>query len=205
MKLEAEDLQVYAGDKCRLPMVSFSLEDNECAVLTGRSGGGKTTLLRVLAGLEKPTQGKVIYRSGKEEFTPEQLMKRGGLSLLFQENRLLPGLNAVENVRIIFHGEEKKDTERIKAELKKLLPDVEMDRPVGLLSGGEQRRVACVRALIRDVPVILLDEPFTGLDEAACEAVRQYILQRSKDRTIIVVEHEAEHFTEWRNISVEER
>ena len=203
MIVKAKGVQMYSGESCRLPMLSFKLENNECAVLTGRSGGGKTTLLRILAGLEKPTEGEVFYSNGEEELAPEQLMKRGDISMLFQENRLLPELSAVENVRIILHGEDKKDTERISRELKILLPDVSPDRPAGLLSGGEQRRVACVRALIRDVPVILLDEPFTGLDEEAVRAVRDYILYRSTGRTVIVTAHEGEHFTEWKRIPVD--
>ena len=202
MKIKAEGIKLYSGDKCRLPETTFSLEDNECAVLTGRSGSGKTTLLRVLAGLEKPSAGAVSYIDGSVEQEPEHLMKKGNLSFLFQENRLLPELSAIENIRIILPGEQKKDTETIIHELSRILTGVDLECPIEKLSGGELRRVACVRAMIRNVPVVLLDEPFTGLDEAAGEQVRRYITEESRGRIVIAAEHEGEHFPEWKTISL---
>ena len=141
----------------------------------------------------------------------------GGISMLFQENRLLPELSAIDNLRVALPAEwqekslkgdlsksdiKEKIRQIISEELKHILPGVDLSKPVSQLSGGEQRRVALARALVQDAPVVLLDEPFTGLDGASAELVRQYISEKGNGKTLLLSEHEGEHFPEWKRIEI---
>ena len=224
--INATELEVLSGEKQRLKKVSFCLKAGEHAVVTGASGSGKTALLRVLAGLHTDYRGEVVYRGEaanrgettnrgavsrhKEEplllVSPSELLRKHGLSVLFQENRLLPELSAIENIRIALPKTAKESTaelkEKIRGELARILPGVDPEKPVRKLSGGEQRRVALARAMVQDAPVILLDEPFTGLDVASAELVRLYISERGEGRTILLTEHEGEHFPDWKRIEI---
>ena len=224
--INATELEVLSGEKQRLKKVSFCLKAGEHAVVTGASGSGKTTLLRVLAGLHTDYRGEVVYRGEaanrgettnrgavslhKEEslllVSPSELLRKHGLSVLFQENRLLLELSAIENIRIALPKTAKESTaelkEKIRGELSRILPGVDPEKSVRKLSGGEQRRVALARAMVQDAPVILLDEPFTGLDVASAELVRLYISERGEGRTILLTEHEGEHFPDWKRIEI---
>ncbi|MBO6161924.1 MAG: ATP-binding cassette domain-containing protein [Eubacterium sp.] len=224
--INATELEVLSGEKQRLKKVSFCLKAGEHAVVTGASGSGKTTLLRVLAGLHTDYHGEVVYRGEAADrgettnrgavslhkegslllVSPSELLRKHGLSVLFQENRLLPELSAVENIRIALPKTAKESTaelkEKIRGELARILQGVDPEKPVRKLSGGEQRRVALARAMVQDAPVILLDEPFTGLDAASAELVRLYISERGEGRTILLTEHEGEHFPDWKRIEI---
>ena len=88
----------------------------------------------------------------------------------------------------------------IRRHLENVLPGVSLDKPVSELSGGERRRVALVRAILAPGEVLLLDEPFTGLDEAATQTVKEYIERETAGRTVLLTDHEGTHFPEWRKI-----
>ena len=155
--------------------------------------------------------------------SPAELLEMGGISMLFQDNRLLPELSAVENLCVALPAEwlkkhrpdrntdpdrmstsDKKKLFRqlLRGELAKILPGVDLDKPVSQLSGGEQRRVALARALVQDATVVLLDEPFTGLDSASAELVRQYISEKAEGKTLLLTEHEGAHFPDWKRIEI---
>jgi ABC-type lipoprotein export system ATPase subunit len=162
------------------------------------------------------------HRSTKSDcrdntISPKELLQIGGISMLFQENRLLPELSAIDNLRVALPAEwqekslkgdlsksDKKEKIRqiISEELKHILPGVDLSKPVSQLSGGEQRRVALARALVQTAPVVLLDEPFTGLDVTSAELVRQYISEKGNGKTLLLSEHEGEHFPEWKRIEI---
>ena len=182
---------------------------------------GETTKRGEIPNREETTnQGEITNRDEtthrgtvshhKEEslllVSPSELLRKHGLSVLFQENRLLLELSAIENIRIALPKTAKESTaevkEKIRGELSRILPGVDPEKPVRKLSGGEQRRVALARAMVQDAPVILLDEPFTGLDVASAELVRLYISERGEGRTILLTEHEGEHFPDWKRIEI---
>ncbi|MBE6787778.1 MAG: ABC transporter ATP-binding protein [Ruminococcaceae bacterium] len=152
----------------------FSLEigDNDRIWLSGGSGMGKTTLVRLILGLEKAQKGEI--------FIPKDAKP----SVVFQEDRLLPFKTALQNVLLITENET-----LAKENLKALGLENEINTKISELSGGMARRVAIARALSVDFDYLILDEPFTGLDkENVILAVKQ-ILKIAKDKSIILITH----------------
>lgn len=149
---------------------AFSL--NQSYLLTGASGAGKTTLLRLLAGLEEPEAGRIIM--------PEGLRIR----LVFQEDRLLPGLSVRDNVIL-----EKGGAEKARALLEELGLGSEAGALPESLSGGMKRRVALARALCAAPDVLLLDEPFNGLDEAWRRRAADLIFREMTGKCVICATH----------------
>ena len=163
------------GETPLLEDVSFSLPQNGVLCFSGPSGCGKTTLLRLIAGLEAPTAGTI---------TTEKDTK---VSMVFQENRLLPWLTAEENVALVCH-----DTVRTEEALRAVLLWDERDKYPEELSGGMQRRVAIARALAYGGDILILDEPFTGLDQALCRSIAEEICRKFNDKLILLVTHSEE-------------
>ena len=169
------DLTKRYGDLTVLNSFSATLTAGEVTALMGRSGGGKTTLLRLLMGLERPDGGRIVG-------LPDRV------SVVFQEDRLCEEFTAVENVKI---AAPKRTAEEIAALLGDLLLDEEArSKPVSSLSGGMRRRVAIARALLAEGELLLLDEPFKGLDDATREAVIAVIRARITGRTVLLVTHD---------------
>lgn len=161
--------QVLSNFSCTIP------EGSVCAVMAP-SGTGKTTLLRLILGLEQPDRGEVLGVPGEK-------------GVLFQEDRLCPRLSVLKNIRMAVG---KAGAEQAKALLDFLgLADC-ADQPAGQLSGGQARRAALARALLASGQLLALDEPFTGLDDAArlraAEAIRAY----RRGRTLLLITHRQE-------------
>ncbi|GEL93967.1 ABC transporter ATP-binding protein [Cellulomonas composti] len=145
--------------------------------VTGPNGVGKTTLGRVLLGLVVPDEGEVRTDGCRR-------------AAVFQEDRLCPHLDAVANVRLVLPRDVTRDA--VRAELADLgLPDEAHDRPVRELSGGQRRRVAIARALLTDAPLVVLDEPLTGIDEDARGHVLDRVAQACAGRHTLLVSHDA--------------
>lgn len=150
---------------------SMNLPSNGVVCLWGPSGCGKTTILRLLAGLEKPSAGTV---EGVER-----------VSMVFQEDRLLPWLTALENVTLT--DADKSVAHKVLLELG--LTEDEMNALPINLSGGQQRRVALARALAAESDLLLLDEPFNGLDEGTWQSVIPLISAYAESRPVVLVTH----------------
>ena len=154
-----------------LQQVNWQVPDKGVLCLWGPSGCGKTTALRLLAGLEKPTSGKV---SGVNR-----------VAMVFQEDRLLPWRSALDNVTVVGA-----DSETARDLLSALgLTEEEMAALPAHLSGGQQRRVALARALAAECDLLLLDEPFNGLDEGTWQDVVPLIRQAAQKRPVVLVTH----------------
>ena len=177
MAIVIHNLTKSYGDKLALPPFSCTLEAGERVCLLGQSGCGKTTLLRLLLGLDTPTGGRVTG-------LPDRI------SAVFQEDRLCPAFSAVTNVSLALGRQASK--EEIAALLRELGLGDALTKPVRELSGGMQRRVAIARSLLMPADLYLMDEPFKGLDEDTRKTVMDAVLERTGSRTLLVVTHDPE-------------
>lgn len=166
----------YPG-KVILRDFSLSLRAGERVALMGESGRGKTTLLRLMAGLEKPQEGTV---SG---------IPAEGVSMVFQENRLIPGMTLVENLALA--APRKKRGELVEL-LEALGLEDEGDSLPGALSGGMARRAAIARAAALGSSLALLDEPFSGLDEGNRERAAAFLRERFAGAALAAAVHHRE-------------
>ena len=149
------------------------------AVLWAPSGWGKTTLLRILMGLDTPTAGRV--RGG------------GRAAAVFQEDRLCPQLTALQNVTLVLPGSEKQYKEQIEADFQQLGMDAAaLALPAARLSGGQKRRTALLRALWAPSDTLLLDEPFTGMDPDTLAAAAALLRTRCGTEPVLLATHDRE-------------
>lgn len=165
------------GDQVVLDGLDLALPDGAATAVMGPNGCGKTTLGRLLLGLEAPDAGEVVGVAGRRR------------AAVFQEDRLCEHLDAVANVRLVRpRGAAAAAAE---AELRALgLDEASLRKPVSTLSGGQRRRVAIARALAADADLLVLDEPFTGLDAAARATVVPDVVRRCAGRTVLLVTHD---------------
>ncbi len=177
-KLQIQDISKRYGDTVVFERFSCTLHPGEVNVLFGASGSGKTTLLRLIMGLEEADEGSL------NSF--EQLR----FSAVFQEDRLCNNLSASSNVKLVV--EPTVSSEQVKNALVAVGLGDAIRKPAKELSGGMRRRVALVRALLATYDLLILDEPFKGLDELTKKQVIAYTLERTKDKTVILVTHDLE-------------
>ena len=163
--------------KMVLDHVSLTLESGGTACLMAPSGRGKTTLLRCIAGLEAPDSGQITD-------LPERI------AYVFQEDRLCDGFSAVDNIRLVT-GKALGEGE-IRRHLEELGLAGSLDQPVRELSGGMRRRVVISRAVCFGADLLLLDEPFKGLDDEARQQTADYILRHRGAAAILCVTHDRE-------------
>ena len=195
--------KVYAVGKERvvaLNNVDLSIEKGEFCCIVGQSGSGKSTLLNQLAGLEKPTSGKVYI--GKHEIskmTENELaeFRQQHLGFIFQSYNLLPTMTAAENVALplMFKGVDKKTRlARARKELKSMGLLGRANHLPTEMSGGQQQRVGIARAFVSSPKVIFADEPTGNLDSRTSKQVLYRMLEMSKNSgvTFVMVTHEPE-------------
>ena len=149
------------------------------AVLWAPSGWGKTTLLRILMGLDTPTAGRV--------------RGVGRAAAVFQEDRLCPQLTALQNVTLVLPGSEKQYKKQIGAAFQQLGMDTAaLALPAARLSGGQKRRTALLRALWAPSDTLLLDEPFTGMDPDTLAAAAALLRTRCGTEPVLLATHDRE-------------
>jgi heme ABC exporter ATP-binding subunit CcmA len=172
-----------------LNQLSLTLEDGDFCVLVGANGAGKTTLLRILATLSRPTQGQVLIHGVPLHATPTI---RQTISYISHQSMFYEDLTALQNLRHYaklydVNQAEKKIAEGIRASGLKPF----QNRPVRTFSRGMQQRLSIERALLHDPKILLLDEPYTGLDQEAAQLLDQRLQDlHTSHRVILVAAHQ---------------
>lgn len=180
----------YDGGKTGFAF-DMSIKPGEIVGLIGPSGTGKSTLFDLIAGFLEPASGD-IRLAGRTilELPPEQRP----VSILFQSDNLFDHLSTGANVALGLGGGTKANDERVVAALDQMGLSDMINRRAAHLSGGQKQRVALARTLLRNRPILLLDEPFTGLDNKTAAPIRDLVAQmvRANNWRTIVVSHQAD-------------
>ncbi len=185
-----EDVDKTIGDVSILEGISFELKKGTITALLGPNGAGKTTTIRIILGLLKPTNGKVTVLGNSNNNLKKN---RGRIGLLPQINSGYNSLTGMQNITFIMelYGKNSLDYEQ---ELALLLDRLDLkkivDKPWSVLSGGEKRALAFIRAILSAEELLLLDEPTTGLDLARAAIIRKIIQEQvEKGKTVLMSSH----------------
>jgi polar amino acid transport system ATP-binding protein len=196
LKLKISNLSKRFGDHIALQDVSLEINDVHSLVLIGPSGGGKTTLLRILAGLETPDAGEVQVNSETIDFhEPALLRYRRTVGVVFQAFNLFPHLTALENITLPLekvHSHSPSDAKDAGMQLlRRFQLDAHAFKKPAALSGGQRQRVAIARAIAIKPRLVLFDEPTSALDPEMTAEVLDAIEQLHEEGTdLILVTHE---------------
>ena len=196
--LKIEDLAYTYKSKYQtvkaLKGITYQFEPGRFYALIGRSGSGKTTLLSLLAALDLPTEGQVIYEDKTTAEIDRDLYHRDSVAVIYQSYNLLPLLSVMENVTFPLELKKVSDARKIAEEKLRAvgLDETYFKRLPAMLSGGEQQRVAIARALASDAKIILADEPTGNLDTENSEIVIDLLqkLAHEEGYCVIVVTHD---------------
>jgi len=195
MHIQVKDLNKSFGSEYAVQDVSFAIEEGSLIGLLGPSGGGKTTILRMLAGLEEPTSGEIYFHGKRVENLPPQ---KRGIGFVFQNYALFKHMTVFDNIAFGL-AVQKKPRKEAKARVEELL---ELTGLSGLggryphqLSGGQKQRVAFARAIAPEPQLLLLDEPFAAIDAKVRKELRTWLremINRLKITTIFVTHDQEE-------------
>lgn len=196
--IEVRDLKKRFGAQPILDGVSFQIEEGESLVIIGRSGGGKSVLLKHIIGLLQPDSGAVVIDGEDITHMDERnlIRVRSKFGMVFQGAALFDSMSVAENIAFTFRREKKfteKEIARKVAEVLEMveLPGVEKKKP-SELSGGMRKRVGLARAIIYQPRIVLYDEPTTGLDPIVSDSIDKLIMRVTEclKVTTIVVTHD---------------
>lgn len=176
MDIVLENVSKAFGENKVISSLSAAFPEGKITCIGGASGSGKTTLLRMIAGLEKPDSGEISGVPAK-------------IAFVFQEDRLSESFSAVSNVALVTGR--KMPRREIKEHLEALSLAEAAGRPVCEFSGGMKRRVALARAVCYGGDLLLMDEPFKGLDEEMKKKAMDYVRRFAAGKTVLCVTHDA--------------
>ena len=195
--IEFRDVHLSFDDKKILDGISFVVKRGETKIILGRSGGGKSTIIRMILGLLKPDSGTILIDG--EDIThytePEMMPVRQKVGMVFQEGALFDSLSVYENVAYRLR-EQNVPEEGVEREVRRMLRFVDLEDAIekmpNELSGGMRRRVGIARALVGDPSIVLFDEPTAGLDPPTARTICELAikLRDLQDVSSIFVTHE---------------
>lgn len=189
MGIVISNLSKSYGDKDVLQEFSCTFPDNTTTLVMGKSGCGKTTMLNILMGMEKADSGQITGIEGKR------------ISAVFQENRLCKEFSVMENLLLVCQGKSKIP------DALTLLERLDLkgceNQNVSELSGGMMRRVAIARALLVPFDILILDEPWKGLDKATKEKAIAVVMEYSKGKIVISVTHDGQEREQMKGLLLE--
>ena len=171
-----QDISFSYGGAALFNHYSISFNAGQMTAIMSPSGSGKTTLLYIIAGLLHANEGHISYPVDKPRF-----------SMVFQDCRLIEHISVRSNIKMVNPDISDNDIEEC---LKELKLEGYMHKKARQLSGGEKQRVAIARALLAPYDILLMDEPFTGLDDEVKELVIKYIKNRTAGKTVLLVTHD---------------
>lgn len=188
LKMDSVSYQYNSLQENVLNQITASFEEGKFYAIIGKSGAGKSTLLSLLARLDTPTKGKILFEDQDIAQKGYNHHRRKQISLVFQNYNLIDYLTPMENVRLV-NSQANKDSL-----LQLGLNEKEIHRNVLRLSGGQQQRVAIARALASTAPIILADEPTGNLDEGTAMDIIEVLIKsaKQKNKCVIVVTHSKE-------------
>lgn len=173
--IEIKNISFSFGNNKIISDLSLEIEEGKTYCVMGKSGVGKTTLMKLIAGILKADSG---------EITGTDKLKK---SFIFQENRLLPGLSVYENIKYVTSDEDK-----ISKALKDTSLSAEKNKLIDELSGGMARRAAIARATAFDGDIFFIDEPLYGLDVKTSQGILELIKNTTKNKTALIITHSPE-------------
>lgn len=196
--ISVTDLQLSLSGTIILHDLSFTLETGQNLVILGRSGSGKTVLVKTIMGFFQPDKGDVVidgesmYSLRDRQSTPDTHR----FAMVFQNSALLDSLSVFQNVSLPLYARGRKDMANARERVKQCLAVVGLEHTLDMypseLSGGMRKRVAIARALVYNPRYVVFDEPLSGLDPITAEEIRYYINQivSQKQVTVITITHE---------------
>ena len=198
--LETRDLYFTYPDgenrKVILNEVNVSFEKGKFYTILGASGSGKTTFLSLIAALDKPEKGEILFNGEDIGKIGLEKYRRNNIGIVFQSYNLIPYMNGLENVMVAMSITDNKIEGNMKDKALEILESVGIDgtkatRRINRLSGGEQQRVAIARAISTNVEVIVADEPTGNLDGKTSETIIELFkeLAHQRDKCVIMVTH----------------
>lgn len=174
--ISIENISFSYQDKKIFDNYSISFKANQTSVIMSPSGAGKTTLLNIISGIEKPDSGHIVFPWNSPRF-----------SMVFQDLRLIESSSILTNIKLV-------NSALTDDEISDCLTALNIyelrNKKVHKLSGGEKQRVAIARALLAKYDILLLDEPFTGLDDHTKSEVINYIKNKTAGKTVLLVTHD---------------
>lgn len=177
-RITVRNLTKSYGDSLVLDRLSLDLESGRPCCLMAPSGAGKTTLFRILMGLEAADSGTIKGLEGLS------------LSAVFQEDRLLEGYTVLQNIRLVTGRRYSADV--LTGLIRQLLPEDSLKKPVSEFSGGMKRRAAILRAILAPADAVLMDEPFTGLDPDTKRRAARMINEYTAGKLLLFSTHSKE-------------
>ena len=177
----------YKNGKKVLNDISMEFEKGKFYAILGVSGSGKTTLLSLLAGLDEPRNGEILYNNQNIKVKGYENHRKSNISLIFQNYNLIDYMTPLENLKIVNPNADKKILNDLG------LTDDEVNRNVLQLSGGQQQRVAIARAVAKNPKILLCDEPTGALDYQTGKQILTLLqeMARKQETTVIIVTHNA--------------
>jgi len=189
--LEMTNLTAGYGQTPVLFDVTMTVKKGDMVCLLGRNGVGKTTLLRSIIGLNRATQGQIIFDADDITHAPTYKRARYGIAYIPQGREIIPYLSVLDNLKLGSVASKRKST-KVPDEIFEFFPMLKehLNRQGGLLSGGQQQQLAIARGLMYDPQIMLLDEPTEGIQPSIVQEIEDTLLRINQEKgiTVMVVE-----------------
>jgi len=190
MLLELKEVRVHYGKVEALKGISFEIEEGQVTSLVGANGAGKSTVLRTICCLNKPTSGEIWFQGKRIDTLSAQQIVSSGISLVPEGRRVFPLMTVIDNLRLgATLTKNKKEITRILEQVFESFPILKerMKQRASSLSGGEQQMLAIGRALMSKPRLLLMDEPSLGLSPLMCRNISRIITRINQNGTTIIL------------------